>query len=139
MNLPLEHLKSLFKALADPTRLRIVHLLDGRNLCVWDLQQVFGCSQPFISRHLAVLRAAKLVCPERRGNQVCYSLSRALPLSHSLEQFLKNVVAFFPELQGDVQRLGELGGLGMLKTGDVPANLSGDCLVSEHENEACKD
>lgn len=113
---PLKQLTYLFKALSDPTRLRIVNLLDGHSLCVCDLQEVLGLSQPFISRHLATLRAANLVRTQRRGAGVCYSLSHAPLLNYPLCKFLSEVVPFFPELQVDVQNLEELKGRGMVKS-----------------------
>jgi DNA-binding transcriptional ArsR family regulator len=105
--LSLKHLTHLFKALSNPTRLRIVNLLDGRILCVGDLQEALGISQPLVSRHLAILRAASLVRTRRQGPRVCYSLSRAPFLNYPLRNFLGEVVPFFPELQADVQNLGE--------------------------------
>jgi ArsR family transcriptional regulator len=112
---PLKQLTSLFKALSEATRLRIVHLLHAQSLCVRDLQEVLGLSQPLVSRHLAVLRAANLVHTRRQGARVCYSLSRAPFLSYPLRQFLSEIVPFFPELQVDVQKLGELQGDSMPK------------------------
>jgi len=113
---PLKQLTYLFKALSDPTRLRIVNLLDAQSLCVGDLQEVLGLSQPLVSRHLAILRAANLVWTQRQGARVCYSLSRAPFLNYPLRKFLSEIVPFFPELQADVQNLQELKGNGRLKS-----------------------
>jgi ArsR family transcriptional regulator len=106
----------LFKALGDPTRLRLFNLLQARSLCVGDLQEVLGLSQPLVSRHLAILRAANLVRTQRQGARVCYSLSRAPFLNYPLSKFLSEVVPFLPELQADVQKLAELEGDSMLKS-----------------------
>ena len=70
-----ERMAQVFKALAHPTRLGILRRAMGDELCVGDLQECFGCSQPNISRHLAVLRDRGLVVPERDGNRICYRLS----------------------------------------------------------------
>ena len=113
---PLKQLTYLFKALSDPTRLRIVNLLDAQSLCVRDLQEVLGLSQPLVSHHLAILRAAKLVRTRRQGARVCYSLSRAPFLNYPLRKFLSEIVPFFPELQADVKNLQELKGNNMLKS-----------------------
>jgi ArsR family transcriptional regulator len=112
---PLKQLTSLFKALSEATRLRIVHLLHAQSLCVRDLQEVLGLSQPLVSRHLAILRAANLVRTQRQGARVCYSLSRAPFLNYPLRKFLSEIVPFFPELQADVQKLAELKGDSMPK------------------------
>jgi ArsR family transcriptional regulator len=111
---PLHQLTLLFKALSDGTRLRVVNLLHAQSLCVGDLQEVLGLSQPLVSRHLAILRAANLVCTRRQGARVCYSLSRAPFLNYPLGSFLSEIVPFFPELQADAQKLAELKGVSIL-------------------------
>ena len=112
----LKQLTYLFKALSDPTRLRMVNLLDAQSLCVRDLQDVLGLSQPLVSRHLATLRAANLVRTQRQGARVCYSLSRAPFLNYPLRKFLNEIVPFFPELQRDLENLQELKGNSRLKS-----------------------
>jgi ArsR family transcriptional regulator len=113
---PLKQLTSLFKALGDATCLRLVNLLQAQSLCVRDLQEVLGLSQPVVSRHLAILRGANLVRSQRQGARVCYSLSRAPFLNYPLCKFLSEMVPFFPELQADVGKLAEVKGNGMLKS-----------------------
>jgi ArsR family transcriptional regulator len=63
-----------FRALGDETRLRIIALLSHGELCVCHLEAALGLSQPNISRHLAVLRAAGIVDDRREGNWVHYRL-----------------------------------------------------------------
>lgn len=68
-------LAQVFKALADPVRLRLFSLIasfDGGQACVCDLTGPFDVSQPTISHHLRVLREAGLVDCERRGTWVYY-------------------------------------------------------------------
>ena len=68
-------LAQVFKALADPVRLRLFSLIasfDGGQACVCDLTGPFDVSQPTISHHLRVLRQAGLVDCERRGTWVYY-------------------------------------------------------------------
>lgn len=67
---------SLFKALADPQRVRIVNLLAvaGEPVCVCDLTGPLGIAQPTVSHHLKKLLAAGLVRRERRGTWAYYSL-----------------------------------------------------------------
>ena len=65
---------SAFKALSDPTRREILRLLSKRDLTVNEIVAEFGLSQPAISRHLGVLRAAGLVTALRLGQSVLYSL-----------------------------------------------------------------
>jgi DNA-binding transcriptional ArsR family regulator len=75
----LEKLARVFKAFSDETRLRLVKTLAELRpddaLCVNALAATLGVSQPAVSQHLAVLRAADLVIGERRGYHVHYRLS----------------------------------------------------------------
>ena len=68
-----------FKALGDPTRVRLVNLI-GRHeeLCVCELQEYFDLSQPTISHHLGLLRRAGLVESETRGRWAYYRVDRAM-------------------------------------------------------------
>lgn len=65
----------MFKALADPVRLRLLSLVashEGGEACVCDISPSFDLSQPTISHHLKVLRSAGLLGCERRGTWVYY-------------------------------------------------------------------
>jgi ArsR family transcriptional regulator len=69
-------LAGLMKALADPTRLRLLSLIlahDGGEACVCELTEPIALSQPTVSHHLKVLRDAGLVTSERRGTWVYYA------------------------------------------------------------------
>ena len=66
---------SLFKALSDETRLRIMVLLSEKELCVCQLESALGLSQVKVSRHLTVLRNAGLVNDRREGLWIFYSLA----------------------------------------------------------------
>lgn len=77
----IERAAQLFKALSDPTRLRLFSLLKGCSraecrggLCVNALARQVGVTQSAVSQHLRVLRQVGLVRGERRGNFVHYSL-----------------------------------------------------------------
>jgi ArsR family transcriptional regulator len=64
----------LFAALGDPTRLRLLNLIAGSEVCVCYLVDVLGGSQPKISRHLAYLRQAGVVSARRDGKWMHYSV-----------------------------------------------------------------
>lgn len=72
-------LADVFKALADPARIRIVNLLANARdpICVCDFVEPTGLSQPTVSFHLKKLLAAGLVTREKRGTWAYYSLDRA--------------------------------------------------------------
>lgn len=66
---------ALHEACGDPARLRLLNLLAGGELCVCDLVDLMGESQPFVSRHLARLREVGLVTVERRSKFAYYQLA----------------------------------------------------------------
>jgi ArsR family transcriptional regulator, arsenate/arsenite/antimonite-responsive transcriptional repressor len=70
-----EQLAPLFKAIADPVRLRLLSLIachEGGEACVCDLTGAFELTAPTISHHLKVLKQAGLIDSERRGTWVYY-------------------------------------------------------------------
>src|SRR5215204_3791049 len=70
-----DELAARFKALADPTRVAIVNCLSAADeVCVCNLTETFGLSQPTISHHLRILREAGLVESSRRGTWAYYRL-----------------------------------------------------------------
>ena len=85
---------ALLKALADPTRVRIVNLLAGSEgpVCVCDMNAHFDLSQPTMSHHLKKLVAAGLLTREQRGTWAYYSLD---------EDALERVAGVFPAEGGN--------------------------------------
>src|SRR5579875_3604343 len=71
-----DQLADALKALGDPTRLKIIALLNLRDCCVCELVPIFGISQPAVSRHMSRLKSAGLVKETRKGMWVFYSLNR---------------------------------------------------------------
>jgi ArsR family transcriptional regulator len=76
MNTRIDSLETLFKALADGTRLRILGLLLDGEVCVCHIHESLGLPQPKISRHLAYLRRTGLVEARKDGLWVHYRLAR---------------------------------------------------------------
>jgi ArsR family transcriptional regulator len=75
MTTRLTHIEALFKALADVTRLRILALLVGGEICVCQIHGALKVPQPTVSRHLAYLRRSGLVATRREGLWVHYRLA----------------------------------------------------------------
>ena len=69
------HVADLFKALSDPTRVRVISLLAHTELCVGDLSLVLGRSQPAISHQPRVLRNLRIVTARKEGRHVFYTLT----------------------------------------------------------------
>src|ERR671930_2181716 len=70
----LDEMETVFKALADRTRLRILGLLLAGEVCVCDIHESLRIPQPKASRHLAYLRRAGLVETRREGLWIHYRL-----------------------------------------------------------------
>jgi ArsR family transcriptional regulator len=74
----IDQLESVFKALADKTRLRILALLGNNEVCVCHIHDSLELPQPTVSRHLAYLRRAGLVDVRRDGVWMHYQVARSL-------------------------------------------------------------
>lgn len=68
-------LADLFKIFGDPTRIRILHALSARELCVCDIAQALEMTQSAISHQLRILKQSHLVKFRREGKTVYYSLA----------------------------------------------------------------
>lgn len=66
---------SVFKALSDPTRRKILQLLREKDLTAGEISDSFNISKPSISHHLNLLKHANLVIDERQGQNIYYSLN----------------------------------------------------------------
>ena len=93
----------IFRAVADPTRRKILDRLRGQELSVGELQSGFRISQPAISRHLSVLRQARLVERTRAGRSNVYRLN-AQPMK-AVVDWMSHYAAFW---EGKLADLGAL-------------------------------
>src|SRR5205814_4650189 len=99
-------LEKLFRALADSTRLRLLNLMNGREVCVCYFVEILKQSQPKISRHLAYLRNAGVVTARREGKWMHYSIER--PVDAGAAAILDAALASFEadrEMRSDLSRL----------------------------------
>ena len=96
----------LFRALADPTRLRLLNLIADREICVCYFVGILGLSQPKISRHLAYLRRAGIVAARRQGRWMHYRL--LVPRDEAASAILQETLAHLrrrPDMQRDLTKL----------------------------------
>jgi ArsR family transcriptional regulator len=99
-------LATLFAALADPTRLRLLNLMAGREVCVCYFVEILRQGQPKISRHLAYLRNAGIVAARREGKWMHYRITP--PPGDAASSILKATFASFrfdKQMQADQARL----------------------------------
>lgn len=65
----------VMKALSDPSRVKIIKMLEQRSLCVCEIQAALGLAQPTVSKHLKILEEAGLVSFNKEGLWVNYRLT----------------------------------------------------------------
>jgi ArsR family transcriptional regulator, arsenate/arsenite/antimonite-responsive transcriptional repressor len=96
----------LLAALADPTRLRLLNLMDGHEVCVCFFVEILKQGQPKISRHLAYLRRAGIVESRRDGKWMHYRIERPHDAGAAsiLDATLSSIKAH-REMQADLARL----------------------------------
>jgi ArsR family transcriptional regulator len=93
--------EKFFAALADRTRLRLLNLIEGREVCVCYFVQVLALPQPTISRHLAFLRRSGVVVARRQGKWMHYRL--AAPANAAVRALLRQTLEWLGE-QPDMRR-----------------------------------
>jgi len=104
--------ETTFKAIGEPTRLKIIKLLSIRELCVCDLEEIMQISQPRISQHLKVLKYAGLVNERKEGQRSICSLNKEL-LNNTMSEFMEYIVKpleEIPELSEEYARMPAVAG-----------------------------
>jgi ArsR family transcriptional regulator len=104
--------EEIFKALGEPTRLKIIKLLAAREFCVCDLVEIMQISQPRISQHLKVLKYAGLINERKEGQRSICSLNSEL-LSSIMDEFREYIIKpleEIPELAGEYSRIPTIDG-----------------------------
>jgi ArsR family transcriptional regulator len=98
----------LFAALADRTRLRLLNLMNGKEVCVCYFVEILGQGQPKISRHLAYLRRADIVTARREGKWMHYRIIE--PANAGAARILRETLIVIGQeraMQLDLARLGK--------------------------------
>ena len=90
-----------FKALADPTRRKILKLLNGREMTAGQLAEHFHISAPSMSHHFNLLKQADLIFARRDGQQIYYSLNTTV--FQDLATFMMDLFTV-QEVDGDTKR-----------------------------------
>lgn len=102
----LDEMETLFHALGDRTRLRILGLLLSGEVCVCDIHESLKIPQPRASRHLAYLRRAGLVETRRDGLWVHYRLAHAAdPVLAAVTDAVRHALTHVDVVQKDGERL----------------------------------
>lgn len=116
----LSEMETLFKALADATRLRILGLLLTGEVCVCDIHESLKIPQPKTSRHLAYLRRSGLVDTRRDGLWIHYRLGKlADPVMAAIVDAVRHALTHVDSVQRDAERLQKRTGCCVPSPGDV--------------------
>lgn len=104
--MPLSEYERVLKSVADPTRVRILKLLEGGELCVCQVIAVLELKQSTISKHLFLLKMVGLVRERREGKWVYYGLdgSRGTPYAGKMLKVLKGWLNDDPVILRDRKR-----------------------------------
>ena len=82
----------VFKALGDPTRRKILELLQKESLSAGEIADYFQITKPSISHHLSILKNSGLIVDERKGQNIIYSLNMTV-----FQEMMKWVMSFIDE------------------------------------------
>ena len=77
---------NVFRALADPSRIKIIEFLKSGERCACEIVEVVGFAQPTVSRHLKVLTDSGILKRRKEGNKMLYSIT--YPKIHELIDFV---------------------------------------------------
>ena len=140
--MPLRDYERVMKSVADPTRVRILKLLEGGEMCVCQVIAVMEFNQSTISKHLFLLKAAGLVRERREGKWVHYSLdgSGVSPYARKMLKVLKNWLNDDPVVERDRKREAiarDVGPMEICERGmTLPARRSGACCPAPRKEAA---
>ena len=119
----LDEMETLFKALADATRLRILGLLLTGEVCVCHIHESLKIPQPKASRHLAYLRRAGLVDTRRDGLWVHYRMAAlADPVLNAIADAVRHALTHVDLVRKDADRLEKRTGCCLPAPGEIAAS-----------------
>lgn len=102
----MKKMEKIMKLLSDNTRLRILMLLTGRELCVCQVMGVLGISQPLVSRNLKLLGDAGFLEERKEGKLVFYSMKNKMDaLNARMIELLKDALKGDRILSEDLRSL----------------------------------
>lgn len=112
------------KALADENRIRVIGVLKGRELCVCQLIELLGLAPSTVSKHLSILKAARLIDSKKQGRWIYYRLADRgthKTLSAALDWICESI-AETDRFSQDIQRMEEI------------LNIHPEVLCSQHNH-----
>jgi ArsR family transcriptional regulator len=104
---PMKSIIAIFKALGERNRLRVfLALMETEELCVCEVGEFLGLAPATVSRHMSILRRAKLIDSQKRGKWLYYSVRKEV--DPVLMQWIRQSVCDTPSLLEDRKRIEEI-------------------------------
>lgn len=100
----LKDLERVIKALADKNRLRILKMLQQQEMCVCEIREVLGLSQPSVSKHLKILKEAGIIEDGKQGLWTNYYIRAQNDYAHLLSRLIKDWLAKDIIIQNDLHK-----------------------------------
>lgn len=100
-----KELLNILKAVADESRLRILCLLNQRELCVCEIEEVLATSQSNISRHLTKLKDRGLIDSKKQAQFVIHGISQIMMDKYPFITALLNQASSMDKIQKDIDKL----------------------------------
>lgn len=99
----MKHFIRIMKALSDPTRVRILKILEGKELCVCEIQSLVRLAQSTVSKHMKLLEEAGLVDYRKEGSWIIYQLT-----TDSESTYATTILKNLPQWLNDDMQLQEM-------------------------------
>lgn len=131
-------LEIALKAAGDPTRTRILKLLEERDLCVCQVQAVLGLAPSTVSKHLAILKGAGLVEDRRDGRWIHYGIAPAShnPYAKAVLAMLRGPLDGDPIVVADRKRLREVRSVPLNELCSItPTRLAAPAAAGRHRGD----
>lgn len=113
----LESKSRIFKALAEPNRLRILKMLQTRSLCVCEMTEILGLATSTVSNHLSILTDAGFIVEEKDGKWVNYRINPhpADPVAGALGSLMYGLLNDMKEITEDRRQVGVVDRISICK------------------------
>lgn len=113
----IKRIETLFKALGEATRLKIVKLVADQELCVCELVAILNMSQPRVSQHLKVLKNAGIVNERKDRQRSFFSLNGDFKNGRieAFVSFMNSDINYLADFSSEVKRIAELEGNEMVR------------------------
>jgi ArsR family transcriptional regulator, arsenate/arsenite/antimonite-responsive transcriptional repressor len=107
---PMRDLTTVIKALADENRVRILMALVPQELCVCQLVELLGLAPSTVSKHLSILKQARLLSSRKQQRWMFYRLAEedGAPAARKMTALVSRLLAGDPRVRGDAARLKEI-------------------------------